>query len=198
MALPELVRAVFDPTAPLPPGWPAGAGGVLLLFCIPIGGGIPAGVLMAKSFGIAWPEMLGLYFVSDLILAVVFEPLMLVGGALLRRSAFGRRFAEAWRLSMRRTTERFGRASGPLALVLVAFGLDPMSGRTAAAAAGHGFFPGWAIAIAGDMLYFSVLMVSTLWLGSVLGDGTSTVAVVFVLMMVLPQLLQRRAAQGAR
>jgi hypothetical protein len=39
-----------------------------------------------------------------------------------------------------------------------------MTGRAAAKAAGHGFLPGWAIAITGDMIYFVVLMASTLWL----------------------------------
>lgn len=195
MDLAALGRAVFDPTAPLPAGWPGGWHGVLLLFCIPIGGGIPSGVLMARAVGLGWPTMLGLYFVSDVLLALVFEPLLKLVAAVGGRTAFGRRFGEAWRLQMRRTTERFGRASGPVALVLVAFGVDPMTGRTAAAAAGHGFLPGWAIAITGDMGYFAVIMASTLWLGSVLGDGQLTVWIMLGVMFGLPHLLQKRGGR---
>ncbi len=34
----EFWRALLDPSAPLPTGWPAGALGTFLLFCVPIGG----------------------------------------------------------------------------------------------------------------------------------------------------------------
>jgi hypothetical protein len=43
---------------------------VLLLFLLPVGGGIPAGVLMARSQGLAWPVTAGLYLVSDVLLAL--------------------------------------------------------------------------------------------------------------------------------
>ena len=94
-------------------------------------------------------------------------------------------------MTMKKTTEHYGTGLGPLALILVAFGVDPMTGRSAAAAAGHGFVAGWMIAIAGDMLYFGVLMVSTLWLHSVLGDGTWTTIIILVVMMVLPPFVRR-------
>jgi hypothetical protein len=45
-------RLEWDPTAPVPLGWPHGALGVLLLFCIPGGFGVPFGVLLAQRDGI--------------------------------------------------------------------------------------------------------------------------------------------------
>ena len=117
-------------------GW----GGVLTLFLIPVGGGIPAGVLLARARGIGWPAMELLYFISD---------------------------------------------------VLIAFGVDPMTGRTAAHAAGHGFLSGWTLAITGDMMYFTVIMVSTLWLNSVLGDGTKTMVIILIAMFAVPELIKR-------
>ena len=49
---------------------------VFLLFAIPVGGGIPAGVLMAQSKGIGWAAMTLIYFVSDVVLAFLFEPIL--------------------------------------------------------------------------------------------------------------------------
>ena len=58
--------------------------------------------------------------------------------------------------------------------------LDPTAGRAAAAAAGHGFVPGWTLAIIGDMIYFVLLMASTLWVSSVVGDDRVTLGAVYL------------------
>ena len=166
----DLRHALLDPTAPIPAGWPAGAWGVLLLFLVPVGGGIPAGVLMARDRSIGWPTMMALYFVSDVVLAFTFEPMLLLLFALGRWVPPLGRVGQMVSAAIQRTAARYGNSGGPFALILVSFGVDPMTGRAAAAMAGHGFVPGWAIAIAGDMLYFAVLMVSTLWLNAALGD----------------------------
>ncbi len=184
-------HAVLDPSAPLPAGWPMGALGAFMLFCVPIGGGIPAGVLMARTAGVSPPVMAVLYFLSDVVLAVTFEPFLRIArwlGRFLPPLAW---LARTMRALATRSGASASGAKGPLGLILVSFGVDPMTGRAAAAAAGHGFVPGWALAIAGDMLYFVVLMASTLWLEGVLGDQRLTVFAVLVLMLVLPSLVRR-------
>ena len=70
--------------------------GVLSLFLIPVGGGIPAGVLLAKKIGLRWPLTAALYFVSDVILAFAFEPVMLGLAALGRRLPAFARMREAF------------------------------------------------------------------------------------------------------
>lgn len=76
----RLAPALVDQAAPLPAGWPAGAWGAFLLFLVPIGGGIPLGVLMARDAGVSPPVMALMYFVSESLMAVVHEPfLMLLG-----------------------------------------------------------------------------------------------------------------------
>ncbi len=165
--------------------------GVFLLFLLPIGGGIPAGVVLARSRNIGWPVMMALYFVSDLVLACVFEPLMLAVIAAGKRSPRWKRFNDAFRQSMAKTLVHYGTNLGPLALIFVAFGVDPMTGRAVAKASGHGFFTGWLLAITGDMFYFTMLMVSTVWLNNALGDGTWTTVVMTGLMFVIPGLLRR-------
>lgn len=167
------------------------AWGVLSLFLIPIGGGIPAGVLLARSRSIQWPVTMVLYLISDIILACLFEPLMLLVIKLAKRSPKVAQFREALKRSMDKTTAHYGNRLGPLALITISFGVDPMTGRAAAAAAGHGFITGWVLAILGDMLYFAVLMVSTLWLNNVLGDGTWTTIIILALMIIVPMLVRR-------
>lgn len=164
---------------------------VLLLFLVPIGGGIPAGVLLAQNKGFDWPVMMLLYLISDIILACAFEPCMLLLMKLGKRVQFIARMGEVMKLAIQKTIEHYGNNTGIFALVMVAFGVDPMTGRAVAVAAGHGFLVGWMIAIAGDMLYFTVLMVSTLWLNSVLGDGTWTMIIILVLMIIAPSIIRR-------
>jgi hypothetical protein len=191
VTLNDFQTALLDPTAPIPANWPGGWQGVLLLFLVPVGGGIPGGVLMAHARGIAWPIMMALYLVSDVILAFVFEPMLRMIAHIGRRVPAIGRFVQAMRTNARATADKYGSSGGAVALVLVSFGVDPMTGRAAAAAAGHGFLPGWAIAITGDMFYFALLMVTTLWVGSTVGDDRLTIGIMLVVMFVLPSVLRR-------
>lgn len=168
-----------------------GAWDVFTLFLIPIGGGIPAGVILAQSRGIEWPIMMILYFFSDLVLACVFEPLMHLFVKFAKFSPFLSRWAEAYKESLTKTGFKYGITSGPFALIVFSFGVDPMTGRVAARTAGHGFISGWAIAICGDMFFFTLIMVSTLWLNSILGDGTWTAVIIMIAMIGVPMLIDR-------
>ena len=71
----DFLAPLIDPTAPLPAIWPTGAWGAFLLFLIPIGGGIPLGVIMGRDAGLSPLMMAGMYFVSDIFMAVTHEPL---------------------------------------------------------------------------------------------------------------------------
>ncbi len=164
---------------------------VLILFLIPIGGGIPGGVLLARSRGLEWPLMMLLYFISDVILACLFEPILKGLIILGRRTPRLQRWVDIFKRAVQKSVSHYGTGLGPLALVMIAFGVDPMTGRAAAAASGHGFVAGWLIAIAGDMIYFTVLMVSTLWLNHILGDGTWTMLIILGLMIFAPILIRR-------
>lgn len=175
-------------------GWPdrfKNGWDVFLLFLIPIGGGIPAGVVLAESKGFRWFEMEVLYLVSDVILACVFEPVMLALVRLAKNSQRLAKAGEAVRLTIARTTAHFGTHLGPLALVLVSFGSDPMTGRMVTYGAGYPFIHGWAIAICGDLLYFSLIMASTLWLSDLLGNGQRAEWIVLGGMIFIPILIRR-------
>ena len=172
----------------------ASAGEVLTVFLIPFGGGIPAGVLLAKARGLTWPIMMFLYFISDVILAMVFEPLMLFVARHVRQSKFLQDFFTNYRQMVYRIYPKWHAvAPGPFALVMISFIIDPMTGRTAAYAAGHGFLTGWIIAILGDMITFALLMASTLCLDHALGGNNKMMAAVIIMaaMILVPWLIKR-------
>ena len=164
---------------------------VLTVFLIPFGGGIPAGVILAKNKAITWPIMMLLYFISDLILAIVFEPIMLLLIKFGKNNPTLKKISEIFKLMINQTIEHYGNTSNIFVLIMIAFGVDPMTGRAVAVAVGHGFVIGWAIAIAGDMIYFTLLMVSTLWLNNIIGDGTTTTFIIMVLMFLIPHFLKK-------
>jgi hypothetical protein len=194
----DLLRLLWDPTAPLPSSWPGGALGAFLLFLVPVGGGIPLGVLIARDGGVTPLVTALLYLASDVVLAVFTEPWLAFLRWLSRHVAFvGRIGAVLGRLSGRAGLRDSG-ARGPLGLILVAFTISPTTGRAAAAAAGHGFFSGWALAITGDMGYFALLMGSTLWLSTIFGDDRFTIGAVLVGTWVLPLVIRRLGRGLAR
>jgi len=164
---------------------------VLKLFIIPVGGGIPAGVLLASAKGLAWPVVTVLYLVSDIFLAVVFEPILRILAAVMVRIPFLARCGAALKAATARSAAHFGGSgSGPISLVMISFGLDPMTGRATALAAGHGFLAGWAFAIAGDMLYFGVIALTTLHLNSYIRDPDTTMMIVLGAMFGVPYLVR--------
>ena len=164
---------------------------VLKLFVIPVGGGIPAGVLLATAKGLAWPITAGLYLVSDIALALAFEPILRLVSLVVGKVPFLTRFSAALKVVTARSVAHIGcTGAGPLGLVMISFGVDPMTGRATAHAAGHGFVAGWAIAIAGDMLYFSVIALTTLRLNSYFRDPGTTMWIVLGAMFIVPMLVR--------
>ena len=172
---------------------------VLKLFLLPVGGGIPAGVLLASAKGLAWPITTVLYLVSDMVLALAFEPVLRLLAALGGRVPLLARLSVSLKAVTARSVAYFsGAGAGPLSLIMIAFGVDPMTGRATALAAGHGFLAGWAFAIAGDMLYFAVIALSTLRLNSYFRDPNTTMLVVLVAMFGVPLLVRYfRSTQSA-
>jgi hypothetical protein len=165
---------------------------VLMLFLLPVGGGIPAGVLLAVTKGLAWPMTAGLYLVSDVILALAFEPLLRLFVAWGRHVPLLARLGAAMKAAMARSIALVGGTrGGPLALFAISFGVDPMTGRAAALAAGHGFLAGWAFAIAGDMLYYAVIAVTTLRLNAYFRNPNITMVIVLGAMLLVPVLVRR-------
>jgi len=187
-----LQRLAWDPTAPVPAGWPRGWWGVLLLFCVPGGVGVPPGVLLGQHDGLGPAFMTVLYFFSDIVLACVFEPLLLI----VARAAppIVRRARAA--LAVAERTMPGGSLTRPSGVMLVGFGGGLPFGRALAAMAGYAFVQSWLLTISGDMVYFLLGMASTLWFNGLFGDQRAAalggVAVMIVVPFVVHRLRERR------
>ena len=140
----------------------------------------------------AWPVTAALYLVSDIVLAVAFEPILRLVALVCGKVPLLARVGAHMKAVTARSVSHFGgTGAGPLALILIAFGVDPMTGRASALAAGHGFVAGWAFAIAGDMLYFAVIALTTLRLNAYIRDPNTTMLVVLGAMFIVPMLIRR-------
>ena len=186
----DFLQAFTDPSA-LPIGWPTGGLGAFLLFLAPVGGGIPIGVIVAERGGVPAWGIVSLYLLSDIVAAVAIEPIVaLVSRLGPRVKAINEAGQWVKRLSDGAGLKQEGTKSA-LGLIFLSFAVSPTTGRAAAAAVGHGFLRGWSLAITGDMGYFALLMVSTLWLSNVLGNDRLTIVIAFVAAWVLPLVLGR-------
>ena len=170
---------------------------VLMLFLLPFGGGIPGGVLLAQAKGLPWPVTAGLYLLSDVILALVLEPVLWLLVRLGSRIPALTQAMIVMQAAMARSLALFkGTGAGPITFILIAFGLDPMSGRAVALAAGHGFLLGWAFAIAGDMLYYGTVALTTLKLNTFVKDPGTTISIVLLAMFAIPMVIAILRSRG--
>src|SRR4030095_12045185 len=126
----------------------------------------------------------------NMVLAFTAEPVVMLFRWLGQRIPVLGRMGDQMAQFSSRVGLREDGVRGPLGLILVSFAISPGTGRAAAASAGHGFIPGWTLAIIGDMAYFGLLMVSTLWLSDRLGDERMTVTLVLGATWLLPLLLR--------
>src|SRR5215213_11260475 len=117
----DFLQPLLDPTAPLPAIWPTGFWGAFLLFCIPIGGGIPLGVLMARDAGVSPLTMALMYFVSDIFMAVTHEPMFMFFGWLASIVPALGKVRDFLAKSTGRAGLRDGGTRGPLGLFLFRF-----------------------------------------------------------------------------
>jgi hypothetical protein len=199
---------VFDPSAALDPARYAGQAGaallqaaehvpggpvvlVLALFFAPVGPGVPAGVLLARHVPLTPVATLGLYALSDVIAAIVCHPLF----ALLRRH--GRRVKPIrWLGRHILSLAMIGvRASGEVPalsrIATVGFGVDVYTAGMLATGLSVPRFRGWAAAITGDLLWFAVLLGTSLVAASIADDDRFIALVMIVAMIVIPRLVRR-------
>jgi hypothetical protein len=202
---------VFDPSSTLDPSRYVGEAGaarlleaarhfpggpamlVLALFFAPVGPGIPAGVLLSRHVPLPAPVTFGLYACSDLIGALMCHPLF----ALLRRHGrrvrpirwLGRRMMAVAMVGVPSERERLGPALFRVATV--GFGVDVYTAGMLATALRLPRIAGWLSAIAGDLVWFALLLATSLATASIVDDDRVILLVMVVAMIVIPRLARR-------
>ena len=179
------------------PGGPAML--VFALFWAPIGPGIPAGVLLARHIPLNPAVTLGLYTLSDALAAVICHPLFTV----LRRHGrrvkplywLGRRMMSLAMVGVRAPT---GDASADRRLAptlfriaTVGFGADIYTAGMLTTVLRIPRIPGWMSAIAGDLVWFALLLGTSIAAASVVDDDRVVGLAVIVAMILIPRLARR-------
>jgi len=174
---------------------------VFALFWAPVGPGIPAGVLLARHIPLNPALTFSLYALSDLLSAFVFGPLF----ALLRRygrhvrpiRSVGRRLLAIATMGVRvpRAEDvgegRMGLAPTLFRIATVGFGVDVYTGGALASGLPVPRVAGWASAIAGDLVWFALLLGASLGAAWIADDDRVITVVVLAAMIFIPKLAQR-------
>ena len=170
---------------------------VFALFWAPIGPGIPAGVLLARHVPLNPVVTFGLYTLSDVLAAVVCHPIF----TLLRRQGrrvkpirwLGRRLMSLAMIGVRvPRAEASGRTAPALFRVaVVGFGADIYTGGILATGLDVPRVRAWAAAIAGDLVWFALLLLTSLAVASVADDDRVIGLAVLVAMIIIPPLARR-------
>jgi hypothetical protein len=174
------------------PGGPVAL--VLALFFAPVGPGVPAGVLLARHVPLNPAFTFGLYAVSDVVAAVVCHPVFV----LLRRHGrrvrpirwLGRRLQSVAMIGVGATAP--GRAAPALSrIATVGFGVDVYTAGMLATGLPVSRLLGWTSAIAGDLVWFALLLGTSLAAARIADDDRFIGLVILVAMIVIPRLARR-------
>jgi len=174
---------------------------VFALFWAPVGPGIPAGVLLARHVPLNPAFTFALYALSDVMSAFVFGPLF----ALLRRygrkvrpiRSVGRRLLSFATTGVRvpRVEEiaegRVGLAPTLFRIATVGFGVDVYTGGALASGLPVPRVAGWASAIAGDLIWFALLLGASVGAAWVADDDRVVTIVVLLAMVFIPRIARR-------
>jgi hypothetical protein len=193
---PDGARSLLDAAQ----GFPGGP--VMLVFALfwaPVGPGIPAGVLLARHIPLNPVVTFALYAMSDVLAAAICHPLFVGFRRLARRAPVVRRAGKRMlRVAMLGTPlarpDAAAAESKPAALFRVAtigFGVDIYTAGAVATGLDVARVTRWACAIAGDLVWFAILLGTSLVAASVADDDRVIGGVVLVAMLIVPSLARR-------
>jgi hypothetical protein len=167
---------------------------VLTLFFAPVGPGIPAGVLLARHVPLNPAVTFALYALSDVMAAIVCHPLFVV----LRRHGarvkpirwLGRHVLSLAMLGVR-APQGPDLAPKLFRIGTVGFGVDVYTAGMLVTGLRVPRIPGWASAIAGDLVWFALLLATSFLAASIADDDRFVAVAMIVAMIVIPRIAQR-------
>jgi len=172
---------------------------VFLLFWAPVGPGIPAGVLLAQHLRMPPPLTFSLYATSDVLAALLLNPfynwLRTSGRRIPAVRTIGQRLMRVVMLGVRRPSAEDVHA-GRLAPVLlrigtVGFGVDIYTAGALASGLPIPRLRGWAAALVGDLMWFAMLLGTSIVAAQLIDDERIVMGIVIVVSFAGPALLRR-------
>ena len=172
---------------------------IFALFWAPVGPGIPAGVLLAHHLRLAPTVTFGLYTLSDTLAAIVLTPvygwLRTHGRRIPTVRKIAKRLLAVAMIGIRRPTAeemRDGRRAPALFRIgTVGFGVDVYTAGALASALPVPRLHGWAAAITGDLLWFALLLGSSIAAAAVIDDDRWVALVVVAVTLIVPPIARR-------
>jgi hypothetical protein len=172
---------------------------VFTLFWAPVGPGIPAGVLLANHMRIAPPVTFSLYALSDALAVMLLNPiyswLRTRGRHIPRVRVIGQRVLRFAMLGVRRPTAEEVRAGGLaptlLRIATVGFGVDIYTAGALATGLPIPRIPGWAAAMVGDLLWFTLLLGTSITAAKIFDDERWVAVIVIAVTFIGPSVLRR-------
>jgi hypothetical protein len=165
-----------------------------VLFFAPIGPGIPAGVLLARHVPLNPAATLALYALSDVLAAIVCHPLFVLlrkhGGRVSPIRWLGRRIVSLAMIGVRPPAEA-GVGSALSRIATVGFGVDIYTAGLLATGLPVPRLPAWTSAIVGDLLWFAVLLGTSIAAAGIADDDRFVGLVMIVAMIALPRVARR-------
>jgi hypothetical protein len=173
---------------------------VFALFWAPVGPGIPAGVLLARHVPLSPVVTFGLYAASDVLAAVVLNPVFMglrrwarhvpavhrAGQKFLRFAMMGTPAARPAESGASST-----RAAELFRVATIGFGVDVYTAGAVATGLPVPRMLRWACAIAGDLVWFAILLGTSIAAASVADDDRVVGVVVLIAMLVIPSIARR-------
>ena len=177
---------------------------VLMLFFLPWGPGAPAGILVARQAGLGPVVTSLLYLLSDVLTALVLEPLAhWAGRQASRRPRLAAVFRRMGQVSGGVAAQLFpGRAGMAAGLALFSFTTDLYTAGIASRAVPAHRALAWAAVIAGDMAWFLIILATTLGLTRLIADDRLVFGGVLLIGLITGAVAKRlggrlqRAGQG--
>lgn len=169
--------------------------GVFLIYLLPWGPGAPAGIVLARREGLSPWLVIALYLLSDVVTAIILEPLVRVLRSRGSRSPIGRRILDTVSRLGTVTRVSSGRFGLPLGLVTFTFATDFFTASIASTALPMRRLLAWMCIIVGDVAWFLIILLASFGIASFLSDDRLLFVGTLLIGFALPPLIRRILGQ---
>ncbi len=181
MSLPAIVARLTS-TGPV---------GVFVIFLVPWGPGAPAGIVLARREGLSPLLILLLYVLSDVVTAIILEPVVRLLRSRGSRSRIGSLILDSFNRLGSITQVTSGRFGLPLGLLTFTFATDFFTASIVSTGISMGRVLAWICIICGDVAWFVIILLATLGIASFLSDDRILFVATLLLGFTLPPLVRR-------